>query len=201
MAVAAEHDFGLFAESRRHDFRITRGHRFGFRLWRFLHELRNPATDKRQAHRHTIGRIFRGDLHAPSAILSELSETTVPGEPLYMEEEDGWRPYLPLVDEVISGLDEGLTAQTLEIYTAEGITEVVSPDALAARLLARSLLCRDFLHYARLRNWRPDRSGPPNGYVEALRALGIKIRIRPHDDECPKAALDESVMRFFEGAS
>ncbi len=208
MAVAAEHDFGLFAETRSRRFRITRGHRFGFRLWRLLHELRNPATDKRQAHRHIIGRVFRGDLHAPSAILAELSETTVPGEPLYIEEEDGWRPYLPLVDEVISSLDEGFKARTLEIYSAEGVTEVISPDALFARLRARMRLCRRFQHYARLRNWRVDRGGRPSSYVEALRELGIEVRYRPHDEQAgspgsdPHAATssDESVLRFFEDA-
>jgi len=198
MAVAAEHDFGLFAETRGRKIRISRGHRFGFRLWRFLHEFRNPATDKRQAHRHTIGRVFRGDLHAPSAILSELSETTVPGEPLYIEEEDGWRPYLPLVDEVISSLDEGIRARTLEIYTAEGVTEVTSPRTLIARFHARSVLTRKFLHYARLRNWRPGRGGHTSSYIEALRELGIAIRIRPHDDGNQPTSPDETVMRFFE---
>jgi hypothetical protein len=200
MAVAAELDFGLFADTRGRQIRITRGHRFGFRLWRFLHELRNPATDKRQAHRHTIGRVFRGDLHAPSAILSELSETTVPGEPLFIEEEDGWRPYLPLVDEVISSLDEGFRAQTLEIYTAEGVTEVTSPHTLFARFHARSVLTRKFLHYARLRNWRADRGGQASSYIEALRELGISIRMRPHDDQSQPTSSDESVMRFFEEA-
>jgi hypothetical protein len=200
MAVAAEHDFGLFAESRGRQIRITRGHRFGFRLWRFLHEFRNPATDKRQAHRHTIGRVFRGGMHAPSAILCELSETTVPGEPLYIEEEDGWRPYLPLVDEVISSLDEGLKAQTLEIYTAEGVTEVTSPRTLIARFQARSVLSRRFLHYARLRNWRADRGGHASAYVEALRELGIAIRIRPYDHENQQTSSDDAVMRFFEEA-
>jgi len=213
LAVAAEHDFGLFAEIQQRSFRITRGHRFGFRLWRLLHEFRHPATDKRQAHRHTIGRIFRGSLHAPSAILCELSETTVPGEPLYIEEEDGWRPYLPLVDEVLSSLDEGWEAQTLEIYTAEGVTEVTSPHSLFARFRARWVLCRRFQYYARLRNWRADRGGHPSAYVEALRKLGIGIRLRAHtgdpcdepfDDTRPERnqsfALDESVLRFFEEA-
>ncbi len=200
MAVAAEHDFGLFVETRRNRIRITRGHRFGFRLWRFLHELRNPATDKRQAHRHTIGRVFRGDMHAPSAILCELSETTVPGEPLYLEEEDGWRPYLPLVDEVISSLDEGFRARTLEIYSAEGVTEVTSPSSLIARLRARSRLCRNFQHYARLRNWRADRGGRAAEYVEALRSLGIGVRIRPHDDGKQQTSSDDAVTRFFEDA-
>lgn len=198
MAVAAEHDFGLFAETRERGMRITRGHRFGFRLWRLLHEFRNPATDKRQAHRHTIGRIFRGDMHAPSAIMCELSETTVPGEPLFIEEEDGWRPYLPLVDEVISSLDEGLKARTLEIYTAEGVTEVGSPSSLLARLQARTVLCRDFLFFARLRNWRADRGGHASAYAEALRELGITIRIRPHRDASAATTADESVLRFFE---
>ena len=102
LSLLAQQDFGF--DLKRHGwlYRLTRGHRFGFRLWRFLHEMRNPSTDKRQAFRHTTGRVFRGTLRAPSGIVSELAQTRVPGEPLFMASEAGWRPNLPLVDEVIS---------------------------------------------------------------------------------------------------
>jgi hypothetical protein len=178
--------------------RLTRGHRFGFRLWRFLYEFINSATDKRQAHRHTIGRIFRGSLHAPSAILCELSETKVPGEPLMFEEENGWRPYLPIVDEVISSLDEGFRSQELEIFTAEGVTSVIPPRSLFARLRARIILNRDFSHYARLRNWHEGRGRNPTSFVEALAKLGIVVEFRAFDEADGEISADPSVARFFE---
>ena len=53
LALLAQQDFGFDLEQRRGRFRVRRGDRFGFRLWRFLHELRNPSTDKRQAHRQS----------------------------------------------------------------------------------------------------------------------------------------------------
>ncbi|MCU0861900.1 MAG: hypothetical protein MUE65_06255, partial [Methanomassiliicoccales archaeon] len=93
LAVLSQADFGFDVTLRGHRIRVTRGEVFGFRLWRFLHELRNPSPDKRQAFRHTIGRIFRGTIRSPSGILCELAETRVPGEPLFISEEGGWRPY------------------------------------------------------------------------------------------------------------
>ena len=127
LALLAQTDFGFDVERRRRRLRITRGHRLGFRLWRFLYEFRNPGTDKRQAYPHTTGRLFRGSLHAASAITAELAETKVPGEPLFIPDEAGWRPYLPLVDELISALDQPFGAGPLSIYTSEGITEIEPP--------------------------------------------------------------------------
>lgn len=105
MSVLAQDDFGLDLAPGRWRSRLMRGQRFGVRLWRVLHEFRHPSPDKRQAFRHTVGRIFSGNLRAPSGILAELAETKVPGEPLFLSGESGWRPYLPLLDDVISTLD------------------------------------------------------------------------------------------------
>lgn len=198
LSLLAQQDFGF--DLKRHGWRsrLTRGHRFGFRLWRFLHELRHPSTDKRQAFRHTTGRIFHGTLRAPSGIVSELAQTKVPGEPLFLGSEHGWRPYLPLVDEVISALDQPFGAGPLEIYTSEGVTEIEPPRAALPRLRARLALTNNFAHYAKLRNWHEDGAGKPQQYLSALVALGFSARFRPHcaPDGQPWSA-DPAVLRFF----
>jgi poly-gamma-glutamate synthase PgsB/CapB len=198
LSLLAQQDFGF--DLKRHGWmhRLTRGHRFGFRLWRFLHELRNPSTDKRQSFRHTTGRVFRGTLRAPSGIVSELAQTKVPGEPLFMDSEAGWRPYLPLVDEVISSLDQPFGAGPLAIYTSEGVTEIEPPHSVLRRLRSRLTLTNNFAHYARLRNWHEDGSGKPQEFLDSLVELGFKTRFRPHqapDGESWSA--DPAVLRFF----
>lgn len=179
-------------------YRITRGHRFGFRLWRAWYEFQHPSPDKRQAFRHTIGRVFSGSLRAPSAIFSELAETKVPGEPLFMSTEAGWRPYLPLVDEVISSLQQGWSAQPVRFYTAEGVTELTPPRSLPRRMLALWKLSRHFADYARSRNWREGAQVASSAYLDALVALGFTISLRSHsDDNDQHFSEDPAVTRFF----
>lgn len=179
---------------------VTRGQRLGFRAWRWLHEFRHPATDKRQAFRHTVGRIYRGNLRAPSAILAELAETKVPGEPLFEGTEAGWRPYLPLVDELISCLDQW--NRTLHRHTSEGITEIVAPPVVWRRLWARLVLTARFPEYARLRNWREGSQQDPAAYLREITRLGFGVRLLPHPSE-PELPLepDPLVGRFFPSAA
>ncbi len=205
LSVLSQDDYGC--EVRRGPRRSTffKGHRFGFRLWRFLHELRTPSPDKRQAHDHTTGRVFRGDLRVPSTILCELAETKVPGEPLWIDAEDGWRPWLPLVDDALSSLDQHVRSRTVRLYTSEGVTELTPPKTLVGRLRAYRSLTWRFREYARLRNWSGRDDGSPRVFAEALTRLGFELRIRPYrDGESPpeelddeEALLDPSVLRFF----
>lgn len=192
LAVLAQDDFGYDVELGKWRGFLTRGHVFGFRCWRFLHEWRNPAPEKRQAYPHTRGRLFFGNLRAPSPRLAELAETRVPGEPLHRAEEDGWRPYLPLPDEVLSCLGR---SETVRIYTSEGITEMQPPANPARRWHARWELSRRFTRYARLRNFDERGQGRPEEYVQALGRLGIRIRQRPYGTA--PAAEDPAVRRFF----
>ncbi|GAA3903346.1 hypothetical protein GCM10022228_12020 [Halomonas cibimaris] len=198
LGALAQKDFGLDADrcSGRVEFR--RWERFRFRFWRVWHELLHAVPDKRQAGHHTIGRVYYGLLQAPSARLSELSPTRVPGEPLHISDEGGWRPYLPLVDQVISSLDQSWPTRPMNIYTSEGVTELTPPGGLVARLRARLTLTFRFAHYARLRNWQADSGRAANGYMTALQGLGFTVRFRTHTD--PKARPlpeDPAVRRFF----
>lgn len=195
LAVLAQQDFGFDVEKGMFGSFITRGHAFGFRLWRLLHEFRHPSPDKRQAFQHTRGRLFWGTLRIPSAILSELAETKVPGEPLYMDGEDGWRGYLPLVDEVISALAVG--HQPTRFYHSEGITRLQPPKYFWQRWVASWRISYHFSHFASLRNWKEQSQDSPKTYIEALNALAIQVNFRGHTSELDEISEDPAVLRFF----
>lgn len=196
LSVLGQQNFGFDVSRGKWGSQIGRGHRFGFRWWRFLYEIRNPSPDKRQAFRHTVGRLFQGNLRAPSGILSELAETKVPGEPLFVSTEGGWRPYLPLVDDVISTLDQG-TNRPVKFFTSEGVTELTPPPSLLGRTKAGLTLSNKFPEYARMRNWQESSQAKPSSYLHALQELGFKITFIPHQDEAGPYSEDSAVRRFF----
>lgn len=180
-------------------FRLTKGDRFGFRLWRFLYEFFRPSPDKRQAHSHTVGRRFRGLLQAPGPIMAELTQTKVPGEPVLQSTENGWRPYLPLLDQVIYLLSRFWTRKPLRCFTAEGITTIRVPGNLFRRLLAVVTLTLKFSHYARLRNWGETSGESADTYIRKLEQLGCIISFTAYgrDEEQRTKRLDPAVSRFF----
>jgi poly-gamma-glutamate synthase PgsB/CapB len=202
LSVLAQEDFGLDLEWRWWGARLTRGHVFRFRLWRFLHELRHSDPAKRQAFRHTVGRVSYANVRAPSAILSELAETKVPGEPLFLSKEGGWRPYLPLVDDVLSSLNQVLWVRPVRFYTSEGVTELRPPRSFAGRLWAYFKINLSYPHFARLRNWREGDPANPAAYLQALARLGFRLRFSPHEQR-PGSSLapDPAVTRFFPEAA
>lgn len=200
-SVLAQDDRGFDIALTKRALIVYRGHSRRFRLWRWWYEVRHPATDKRQAYRHTIGRIFYGTYHVPPAIMSELARTKVPGEPLFYSSEGGWRPYLPIVDELISAMDNG--ARPTRIYTAEGETRIDPPATFLQRLITRARITFRFADLARLRNWSEEDQDSPDRYVSEIERLGIQVRFVPHQDhgqhdgDAELPAIDESVARFF----
>ncbi len=193
MSLLAQQDFGLTLEKSWRGFYLRKGERFAFRWWRFLHELRHSSTDKRQSHSHTIGRHYHGLLHAPSSILAELAETRVPGEPLYISEENASRYYLPLVDHALSALDQSWPTRYFKIVSAEGVTELRPPANAIKRWRAHMYISSHFAEFSRMRNWQ-DSSGDPAQYINALRDLGFEVRFTPNNAASPG---DSSVSRFF----
>lgn len=171
MAVLAQADFGLSLKTGRRP-TIQRGEWIRRRLWRFLFEGGHSATDKRQAHIHTTGRHYHGTMLAPSARMAELAPTKVPGEPLVVSSEGGWRNYLPLIDQVLSALDTG---RKIELFTSAGITEITPPKGLWRRARAFIGISRGFAALAELRNREPSE------FLAALRARGIAIGFHPYD--------------------
>ncbi len=190
--------FGFDIQDKGSKVKVRAGFRFGFRFWRFLHELRTPATDKRQDHDHLKGRLYYGLSQTSSQRMAELSVTKVPGEPLFVADEQGWRDYLPLLDQVISSLDQGWPTQAVKIYSTEGITELMPPSNILRRLYARAVIQWQFQHLAQLRNWQEKDSRPASEYLQQLVKLGFTASIRGYADEQGKAHnVDSKVQRFF----
>ena len=194
LSVMCQEDFGYDVTPNWLSKTIIRGHLFGFRLWRLIHEFRYPDPAKRQAFRHTTGRHFPGQLRIPSGILCELAETKIPGEPLFLGSEGGWRPYLPLVDELFDCLRRPI----VHIYTSEGITTLKPPKSLWQRLYARWKLVWRFAYYAHLRNWKEQGQSSASTYIKALQSLGFQIVYQPHTyPSLPEFKADPAVQRFF----
>jgi gamma-polyglutamate synthase len=196
LAVLAQRDFGyqIEASSLGRAPRVRRGDRFRFRSWRAWHEFRSSSPEKRQGHPHTLGRVYDSDIIAPSGIMAELAPTKVPGEPVHVGEEDGWRPYLPLPDLALSALDTGAPVR---IATSEGVTELAPPTGLLRRLRSRLALSRRFADIAALRNWSRNRSREPDAYLATLQKLGFAVRIEGHGEGRNRHRLDPAVSRFF----
>ncbi|GAB4537668.1 MAG: hypothetical protein Fur0020_06390 [Thermodesulfovibrionia bacterium] len=195
LSVMNQEDFDYSLTKGMTGWYIIKGPVFGFRPWRLIHEFLHPAPDKRQAFPHTIGRHFYGNIQIPSSIMAELTETKVPGEPLYISSEGGWRPYLPLVDELLSSLRH--INKPLKIYTSEGITEIIPPRSIFKRVMAYIKLTFRFSYYSSLRNWREDSQLKPSSYIEAVSRLGFEIRHDGWTHKTVETPVDPTVKRFF----
>ena len=179
-AVLSQNDFGYEVQRTWWGLRVTRGPVFGIRLWRLLHEFRRSATDKRKGHPHTIGRVSTARLKAPSQILGELSETKVPGEPLMIANDGTWRPFLPLVDDLISALNMSwFKPATIKIVSSQGVTSITPPPKIGQRITACYLLTKNFAKYASLRNWDGGTTDADT-YIRSLGDLGFKIVFKTH---------------------
>ncbi len=196
LTIFTQNDFGLDINWTWRGVYITKGHIFRFRLWRFLYEFFHPAPDKRQGFQHVIGRKFYGNMRIPSRVLCELSETKVPGEPLFIAEEESWRPYLPLVDDMISCLNYGIFSRRYSFYTSEGITEICSPP-FWKRLFAYLSLSFKFARYADYRNWKKNSQQAPSLYIASLRKLGFQISFREYSDNSGEASNPSIATQFF----
>lgn len=177
---------------------VQRTDQFGFRMWRFLYELLHPATDKRQHHSHVVARRYKSRHIVPSAILAEVSQTTVPGEPLHMAKEGHWRPFLPLVDQLLSALSNGITGRETVLHHIAGKT-IIKPPAGIKNLYARTVLSVRFSHYARLRNVAYSDEAP-DAYVRALEKLGFCITCNGHPlkENEQSVPVTPAVSRFFD---
>ncbi len=199
LSLLAEESGGLTIDKRLFRYRISKGDRFDFCLWRFFHELCHPSPDKRQAYSHTTGRVYCGEIHAPTPIMAELTQTKVPGEPLLHSTEDGWRPYLPLVDQLLASLRGLFKGSSLHIFTAEGTTEIVPPTNPLKRYWARVVLTFSYSRYAALRNWQEKSGEQPSAYIRNLEKLGFQVTFSGYSlvGEKQTKEADSAVSRFF----
>lgn len=192
MAWFAQGREGLYAFPREHGYRVTYSFTYVLRAWRLLHETLHPAPDKRPAHSHVRGRHHAGTVRAHSTILAEQSPTKVPGEPIVITSEGGWRSFLPLVDDFLDALKLG----QLRNYSPQGVTTITPPHAFKQRWKVWWRLTRDYLKLAGLREQcRLDNPEvAPSEFVDTLRGLGFDVHFRPF----PPAELCTAIRYFSE---
>lgn len=179
---------------------VRRGDRLGFRFWRFWHELFTPATDKRQNHSHMTGRIYLTNDYVPAGRLAEVSQTRVPGEPLHGAQEGHWRPFLPLVDQLISSLDQGWPTRAVTLFHVTGVTRILPPKNLFKRLWARSVLSLRFKYFADLRNWSEQSAHKASEYLSAVKTLGFNVSHHTYTSDITLTPYPQqaSVRRFYQ---
>ncbi len=197
LADLARRDWGLDVRVRGDRLTVWRGDRFRRRAWRVLHELRNPAPNKRQAFRHTVGRAYAGAVRAHPGNLDEATATTVPGERVAVDSEGSWCRHLPLVDDL---LDLPLRGGSVDVASSFGIARIHAPPTLRARLRARVVLSRRYRTWANLRlaSLRATEPRERRRYLEAAaQELGIRVEFLPLRDETHALALHGSVRTLF----
>ena len=180
LARLARDGLGFNAWPVRDGYCVERGVRFVRRTWRVLHELRKHTPYKRQDAVHSVGRLIRGTLRAPSGLLAEATPTAVPGEPLAAANGSGWGAHLPTVDDLLSL--PILSDEQVTIFGDWGTTQIQPPRSLARRLWARLSITPRYATLAELRQHSLEPADPSeaNRYVESLADLGIGIQLRPY---------------------
>jgi len=181
LSLATQEDHPLQVRLRRKSIKLFRGQKFGFRLWRTLHELFRSSPDKRQGHSHTIGRHYREAYQLPSFLMGEMSETKIPGEPLMIPEEGSWRPHLPLPDLALDALNGPWLRRKTHIVTPEGLTTLHVPLNPIRRLWCSLRLSLKIPSIAPLRNWNSNMNSPANLYAQRLKSCGVELSFTPAD--------------------
>lgn len=161
-----------------------------FSLWRFIHEMKRPSGNKRQGAAHWRSRHLQGTIRIPSSLTCELVATTVPGEPLYIPEAGGWRPWLPLLCDIYRMI---FRFPLLKIFTPDGVTTVKRPASWSQRFKAWTHFVFAYERVGRLRNWTTRQGGDPAAYIKHLRDLGFSIRFEP----AVVGEKDVTIMKFF----
>lgn len=173
LVLLTREDAGLWVDCRPQGLTLQRGDRLKFRLWRFLHELRHPAPNKRQSWTHLVGRHAPSRLRVPPGRMAEVTATAVPGERTVIDREGSWGPALPTVDDA---LDVGQGAQ---IHSAFGQTQLHPPRSWWGRTQTFLRISWNYAALARLRSASLAAHDPAERrlYVETLaRDYGIQVQ-------------------------
>ncbi|MEM7158554.1 MAG: hypothetical protein AAF799_37285 [Myxococcota bacterium] len=201
LAEITRDDWGVSASLSPRRARLRRGDRFTTKLWRVLHEIRNPAPNKRQGFRHTVGRVLTGDLRAHSGQLHEVTPTVVPGERVHIRGEGGWGRHVPSADDVTTV--PLLRPRPVELYSSFGVTRLRATGSLAKRLWSRARLTFRYAEVAAQRSTSLDSDEPEESrrYLTMLRdRYGIEVEIEPAPPcgEHPRA-LPERITALLPG--
>lgn len=193
LADLSRGDWGLVLKLARQSFTIWRGDQWRRRLWRVIHEMRNPAPNKRQSFLHTIGRSYRGEIRAHPGRLDEQTATTVPGERVYVDAEGSWGRHLPTVDDL---LDLPFwRSRPVYICSSYGITQLVPPRSLLARIHARLSISWRYQSLVALRQTSISSDEPQQRqiYLKSIRdRFGIDVSFAPYEFAQLEASEDQS---------
>lgn len=198
LADLSSEDFGLYADREGDTLILWRGDQFERRSWRVMHEATRPAPNKRQGHRHTLGRRVQGTFRAHPAHLDEVTSTTVPGERVHVASEGSWGRHLPTVDDL---LDLPLTGgKDVRIFSSHGVTTLSPPLSLSRRVKNRLKLTRHYEHFSALRlgSLQGAEARERSRYVDAIeRELGVGVSFTPYQ---PGECAPERVRALFGNA-
>ena len=174
---------------------IRSGYRYAFRAWRFIHEWRNPSTDKRQSFNHSKARKPSAFMHVPSCSVAEISATNVPGEPLFNTNEYSARPHLPLPDFLLSVLSQDNLKQPAKTYTPDGILLVTPPKSLLQRIKSYFWLT---INIDSLDALRKGNEIEQNNYLEALKQHGFSFQFKAYGEQLGCAfAVEPGINKLF----
>ncbi|CCQ09376.1 hypothetical protein PALB_2170 [Pseudoalteromonas luteoviolacea B = ATCC 29581] len=180
---------------------------YGFRLWRFLFEWRNPSTDKRASHNHTTAYKPRAEIFVPSPLVAEISKTQVPGEPLFHQNEQCTRGHLPHLDHLLSILSQdkqklptGLNEQHHPVsdsicFTPDGILLLNRPNTLWAKLKAYFQITRRYCDLDLLRHGSTNQQ---QHYLELLEQFGFSFSFVPYGSVVGEPVqLEQSIQSLY----
>ncbi len=158
---------------------VSRGEQRVIRLWRLLHELRNPTPDKRHLGDHLSGRGYVGPIRVPPERLGGASDT-IPSARVRHDSLDSWAPWLPRPEDCLDAADWG----SLVFLTVQGITTLTAPKDVSARLRAQLQATWSMSKLSDQR-FRALSAGSPEGrgaYSRELRSMGYVLEFESHAD-------------------
>ena len=191
----AQQSEGYNVSKDKQTWRIRSGYRFAFRAWRFIHEWRNPSTDKRQSFNHSTARKPSAFMHVPSCTVAEISATNVPGEPLFDTDEYSARPHLPLPDFLLSALSQDNLKQPAKTYTPDGILLVTPPKSLLQRI---KTYCWLTINLDSLDAMRKGNEIEQNNYLNTLKKHGFNFQFKAYGEQLGCSfAIEPGINKLF----
>lgn len=195
----AQQSEGFNVNKKKRHWQINNGYHSAFRIWRFIHEWRNPSSNKRQSFNHSVARKPSAFMHVPSCSVAEISATSVPGEPLFNGEEHSTRPHLPLPDFLLSVLSQDEIKQAAKTYTPDGILCVTPPASLFKRLKTYIWLS---LNFEQLDNLRKGNDIEQKNYLTTLEKNGFKFEFKAYGDQLGcNFVVEQNISNFYKKLS
>jgi len=183
LRVAGRGDMTVTLRRARGGWRLGRGERRTGRLWRLLHELTSPAPDKRQGFLHGSAREGRHcQVVVPPVGMAELTATRVPGERRHHASVDGWAPFVPRVDDLLTATRSD---SPMLLVTSLGDVKLTPPRGRAARISARLRLVLRYRSLAEAREWAIGSSEPSDQrkYIDRVKRLGFSVELGATEGE------------------